>query len=360
MKKIAIIGTQGVPAKYGGFETMVENIITQKPAQEIEYTVFCSSKDYQKKLFRYKNTELKYVPLHANGVQSIPYDIISLIQVLLGKYDTVLILGISGCIFLPLFRLFSSKRIVVNIDGLEHRRGKWGKVTKRFLYLSESIAIRFANAIVVDNKGIQEYVDKNYHKPSTLIAYGGDHALKNVSEERQKEILHTYNLKPQTYSLAICRIEPENNCRLILEAFSKTNQTLVFIGNWQRSKYGRKLKEKYKNYAHISFIDSLYEIQTLYALRNHCKYYIHGHSAGGTNPSLVEAMFIGCPILAFNCVYNKETTGYKARYFKNENDIISLLSIDENEIRRNGKEMSKIASERYTWKSIIEKYEKLY
>ena len=133
MKQIAIVGIQGVPAKYGGFETLVENIIGDNCSPEVRYTVFCSGKDYATRLNTYKNVRLKYIPLfHANGVQSTPYDILSMLKCLHG-YDTVVILGVSGCIFLPVFRLLFRKRLVANIDGLEHRRAKWGKFTRWFL-----------------------------------------------------------------------------------------------------------------------------------------------------------------------------------------------------------------------------------
>ena len=157
MKKVAIIGTQGVPASYGGFETLVENIIGENCSNDIQYTVFCSGKDMPTRIKEHKGAELKYVGLRANGVQSIPYDIISMMRSIRG-YDTVLILGVSGCIFLPIFKLFCRKRVIVNIDGLEYRRAKWKGWVKKFLKLSEKIAIRFADVIITDNKGIQDYV----------------------------------------------------------------------------------------------------------------------------------------------------------------------------------------------------------
>ena len=120
-RRVAIVGTQGVPANYGGFESLVENLID---SDNMEYTVFCSSKDMQSRMDTYKGAKLKYIPLKANGVQSIPYDILSLISAIWG-YDVVLILGVSGAIFLPIFRLFSRAKVVTNVDGLEHRRGVW-------------------------------------------------------------------------------------------------------------------------------------------------------------------------------------------------------------------------------------------
>lgn len=353
MKKVAIIGTQGIPARYGGFETLVENLVTGKQNKNIEYTVYCSSKDIDTKIKTYHGCNLKYIPLHANGIQSIPYDIISMFRSL-SEYDTLLILGVSGCMFLPLLRLFCHKRIIVNIDGLEHRREKWGKTAKWFLLKSEAMAVKYADAIISDNKGIQQYVTDSYSKESMLIGYGGDHVLKDMSEERQKDILNQYNLESGQYAITVCRIEPENNCHIILEAFATTSLKLLFVGNWQHSEYGKKLLAKYSHCSNINMHSPVYDIDSLYALRNNAGIYIHGHSAGGTNPSLVEAMFFGHPILAYDCVYNRATTQNKALYFRNVSDLKGLLHTPIND-----HQLKEIASNNYKWEYIISQYENL-
>lgn len=355
MKKVAILGTQGVPAKYGGFETLVENIIGDNCSDDIKYTVFCSSKDMPAKIKEYKGAELRYVCLRANGVQSIPYDILSMMRSM-RKYDTILILGVSGCIFLPVFKLFCRKRTIVNIDGLEYRRAKWKKWVRKYLKLSEKIAVRFADVIITDNKGIQDYVKTEYKKDTTLIAYGGDHALIDITKEREAEILQQYSLEKEGYSLSVCRIEPENNCHITLEAFKNSNKRLVFIGNWERNGYSKKLKEEYSSCSNITLLNSIYNLEILYTLRNNASYYIHGHSAGGTNPSLVEAMFFGRPILAFDVIYNRETTQQKARYYTTANELKNLLE----EGVDNGKELRDVACSQYTWAQIAKEYEALY
>ena len=355
MKKVAIIGTQGVPANYGGFETLVENIIGDNCSGDVQYTVFCSSKDMPAKTGEYRGARLKYVPLRANGVQSIPYDIVSMMRSMCG-YDTILILGVSGCVFLPVFKLFCRKRIIVNIDGLEYRRAKWKPWVKKFLKLSEKIAVRFANVIITDNKGIQDYVREEYCKETTLIAYGGNHALIDITEEREKEILQQHNLEKRGYCMSVCRIEPENNCHMTLEAFKNNKEKLVFIGNWNRNGYSRKLKEEYSGIDNIMLLDSIYDLEILHSLRHNAKYYIHGHSAGGTNPSLVEAMFFGCPILSFDVVYNRETTKNKAHYYSNAEELTALIAQGVD----NGKELKEVACEEYTWAKIAKEYETLY
>lgn len=353
MKKVAIVGTRGVPANYGGFETLVENIIDYCPS-DVKYTIFCSGKDLKSKRDVYKGCELKYIPLHANGMQSIPYDILSLCKCT--KFDCILILGTSGCAFLPIFRLFFRKKIIVNIDGLEFRRPKWGKVAKAILRFSTFTALHFADTIISDNKGIKDWVSQKYNKDSVLIAYGGNHVLREISRENQEKHLEKYGIRPGEYSVSVCRIEPENNCHMILEAFSQSNKKLVFIGNWQHSEYSRKLKKQYESNPGIIMLTEIYDLDILFSLRNNAEFYIHGHSAGGTNPSLVEAMFFGKPIMAFDVIYNRETTRNKARYFKNAESLKSLIQRDD----LKGDEMKSIAEKEYTWKSISAQYADLY
>lgn len=355
MKKIAIVGTQGVPARYGGFESLVENIIGDNCSPDIQYTVFCSGKDMPNKRETYKGCCLKYLPLRANGIQSIPYDMLSMLRTIRG-YDVILVLGISGCVFLPLLKILSRGKIIVNIDGLEHRREKWGKFARNFLRFSESLAIRFADVIITDNKGIQNYVRDRYQTKTELIAYGGNHVLRNVPIDRQMEILQQYGLQKREYAISVCRIEPENNCHLSLEAFSKSPVTFVFVGNWKHCDYSRELRYKYNQYKNILLLDSIYDLDTLYSLRANAAEYIHGHSAGGTNPSLVEAMFFGNPILCYDVVYNRETTANMACYFSTPDDLLRILSGKD----LSGSNMARFAQDNYTWKCIAEQYEALY
>ena len=356
MKKVAIVGIQGVPAKYGGFESLVENIIGDNCSPDIQYTVFCSGKDYKTHLKSYKGARLKYISaFRANGIQSVPYDILSMIKCVRG-YDDIVILGVSGCIFLPILRLLYHKRLIINIDGLEHKRDKWGKMAKKFLRFSEAMAVRYANVVIADNKGIQDYVKETYKKDSSLVAYGGDHAQRNLSEEQQIQLISKYGIVAGNYAVSLCRIEPENNSNLICDAFSESGKVLVFVGNWNHNEYGRSLKKKYESYRNIKMIDAVYDLDELYALRNQCSCYIHGHSAGGTNPSLVEAMFFGKPILTYDVVYNRETTENKAYYFKSKEQLIELL----HRKNKNGDNMREIAERRYVWKLVAKQYEALY
>lgn len=347
---VAVVGTVGLPSCYGGFESLVENLVSNRSPQ-INYEVFCSSKTYNSYPGTYNGAKLTYIPLKANGAQSIFYDIFSLILCLFKRPDVVLILGVSGCFFLPVFRVLSSSKVVTNIDGLEWKRAKWGGFTKKFLKLSESIAVRFSHLVITDNNAITNYVKSEYHVDSKTIAYGGDHAI----------ISHFDSAIKEDYALALCRIEPENNIDMILDAFSQTEFVIKFIGNWDSSSYGKDLKMKYQNYDNLILLDPIYDLDILFEIRKKCFLYIHGHSAGGTNPSLVEMMHFGTDILAYDCDFNRFSTEDKAEYFSNSSVLVNLLKDYYSErIPENGSVMKLIAERRYTWKVINEMYEKCF
>ena len=345
---IAIIGTVGVPACYGGFETLVENLLNEENSK---FSVYCSSRSYLLKPKSYKGAKLYYVALKANGIQSVLYDVTCFISALLKGYKELLMLGVSGAIILPLVRFFGSKAwVVTNIDGLEWKRDKWGRCARWFLKFSEKLAVKYSNEIVADNQSIADYVLKEYGVRSVVIAYGGDHAVtQNVTNDHDHA---------QSYALGLCRIEPENNVQVILDAFSKTCNKLVFIGNWDSSRYGRSLKEKYSIYPNLDLRDSEYNAVKLFKVRNKCCLYIHGHSAGGTNPSLVEMMHFAKPIVAFDCSYNRASLENKGRYFNSVDSLIKCISekADDSE----GNELFEIAKRRYTWKVVRSQYLALF
>ncbi|WP_312188633.1 DUF1972 domain-containing protein [Leclercia sp.] len=353
-KKVAVVGTVGVPACYGGFESLVQNLVDYQ-SKEIDYQVFCSSKKYDKKLERYRTAELIYLPVNANGPSSILYDILCLFVCLIKRPDVVLILGVSGCIFLPLYRLFSKSRVITNIDGLEWRRNKWSPLAKWFLKKSEKLAVMYSEVVISDNQAIAEYVEKEYGRKSEVIAYGGDHAV-TLDDEKVNN-----NNIAQKYFFALCRIEPENNIDMILESFAVSGEYLKFMGNWNNSTYGLELKNKYGVFSNIEILDPDYDISNLYILRKNCTAYIHGHSAGGTNPSLVEAMHFSIPVIAFDCSFNRYTTDNMALYFS---DSVSLQN-SVNELLKGyapnmGSNLKVYANEKYCWKNIAAFYERLF
>ena len=356
MRKVSIIGTVGLPAIYGGFETLAE-YLTKYLGKKYDITVYCSSKSYRHKIAQYNDAKLAYLPLNANGVQSITYDILAILKAI--RYaDTLLILGVSGCISLPFIKLISRKKIVVNIDGMEWKRNKWSKSAKWFLKFSEKLAVKYADVVITDNKVIQDYVLSEYGVENTLIAYGGDHA---VAAPLSKKLLSQYLYLDTNYAFTVCRIEPENNIHIILKAIAQQNNLpLILVGNWQASQYGMDLYAAYSGIKHIHLLNPIYDQAILNQIRSNCFIYLHGHSAGGTNPSLVEAMCLGLPIFAYAANYHIETTENAARYFSDSDDLKALIVNSHKEsLLANGLKMSAIATRRYQWKGIVEQYAKL-
>lgn len=346
MSCIKIVGTVGVPACYGGFETLVENLLDESDSEH-DITVYCSSKSYVERVSFYKNAKTKYIPLEANGLQSILYDTLSIFHAVTNGGGNVLILGVSGAVCLPLVRLFSRAQIITNIDGIEWRRDKWSSFAKWFLKFSEKVAVHYSDVVVSDNQAISDYVKKEYGIESTVIAYGGDHA---VTDELQ--------LSDQGYALALCRIEPENNVEMILEGFSHTDKKIIFIGNWDNSTFGREIRSKYSHFDNIKLLDPIYDVERLFEIRKACSFYIHGHSAGGTNPSLVEMMHFAKNIVAFDCDYNRASTEEQALFFSSVDELVEVIG--KSQTVEYGRALKEIAERRYTWKIVKEQYFSLF
>lgn len=354
MKSIAILGTVGIPASYGGFETLAENLARFHKTHSLEgsLTVYCSANKYAARTDNYLGAKLRYIRLNANGISSIFYDILSLISSIYYRSDIILLLGVSGAFSLPLIRLLSNARIVTNIDGIEWKRDKWKGVTRLFLRFSERMAVRYSHVVIADNTGIADHVRHSYGRDVHVIAYGGDHALLESIKPYEGHAL------PRRYAFALCRIEPENNVSMILEAFAANPELpLVFVGNWNNSAFGCALRERFAHNAHLHLLDPIYDVGVLRTLRGNAFVYVHGHSAGGTNPSLVEMMHFGIPILAFDCIFNRYTTEDGAIFFNDAESLrTSLVSMDTTEAAHIGADMRRIAQERYTWDTIGRTY----
>lgn len=354
MTSIAILGTVGIPASYGGFETLAENLVRfhEKYSLEGKLVVYCSATSYVERPTNFMGATLRYIGLNANGVSSIFYDIISLLSAIWHRSDVILLLGVSGAISLPLIRMLSRAQIVTNVDGVEWKRDKWNGAASSFLRLSERMAVRYSHEVVADNAGIAEHIKKSYGRNVHVIAYGGDHALQISSKPYDGPAL------PQRYGLALCRIEPENNVAMILEAFAaSTTLPLVFVGNWNNSAFGRELRQCYADHAHLYLLDPIYDVGVLRTLRGNATIYIHGHSAGGTNPSLVEMMHFGKPILAYDCIFNRHTTEDRAIFFKDADSLRRrLMNCTSNDAAYIGSVLRRIAEDRYSWDAIGQAY----
>ena len=358
-KRISIIGTVGLPAKYGGFETLTAHLVDNL-ADKHDITVYCSSKKYSKeeRLSTYKGAKLKYIPLNANGIQSIPYDTLSILRSLFNS-DILLILGVAGAWILPFVRLFTSKKIIISIDGIEWKREKWNILAKLYLRWAEKMAVKYSHADISDNESIQDYTAMRYGSVSTVIEYGADHTMQ--VKPNLKDIAN-YPFLADDYAFKVCRIEPENNVHMVLNAFSKRPDIkLVMVGNWDINTYGKTLKDKYASCENIILFDPIYDQRTIDLLRSNAKLYVHGHTAGGTNPSLVEAMYLGLPIISYGVSYNRTTTENRAIYFKSEVQLLEQLdSITLQRLNKVAQDMKEIADKRYTWALIADKYNFLF
>jgi glycosyltransferase involved in cell wall biosynthesis len=354
-KKIAVIGTVGIPAKYGGFETLAEHL-ARHMADEFELTVYCTKKKYPvgQRPKSHLGARLVYLPIDANGVWSIFYDCWSILHALFYA-DVLLVLGVSGGVLLPFVRRFTRKRIIVSIDGIEWKRDKWIRPAKWYLWWAEKTAVKYSHADISDNESIQDYTAFRYKTLSNVIEYGADHTIKVTASVAD---IGTYPFLLAPYAFKVCRIEPENNIHLVLEAFSRMKGLpLVMIGNWDNSEYGRALRRQYGAAEGIMLMDPVYDQTKLDLIRGNAALYIHGHSAGGTNPSLVEAMYLGLPVIAFHVSYNKTTTENKAWYFSSVEDLIRIVTgASAADLRQKAAQMKEIADRRYTWAVIARKY----
>ncbi|MHB1178468.1 MAG: DUF1972 domain-containing protein [Daejeonella sp.] len=352
---LAIVGTRGIPNNYGGFETLTEYLV-EYLVPHMEITVYCSSKDMDTSLKTYKGANLKYIPLSSHGSTGVLYDSIAFAEALL-TYDKVLFLGFGGGFILPFFQRYRSK-IILNLGGLDWKRNKWSGFAQGVIKTSERLLIRYSAQLVADNIGIRNYILDTYKRKSTLIAYGGDQAVKR---EPDQDSMGKYDFLENEYAFSVTRIQEDNNIDMMLDAFcSAQNIPLVMVGNWNNSAYGIRTKAKYTGRPNLFLLDAIYDREKLDILRSNCTVYIHGHSAGGTNPSLVEAMSLGLPVFAFASGYNEFTTENKAVYFKDCRELTALLHNYRNiDLRSMGLELQDIAHRQYRWEIVAGQYMKL-
>lgn len=348
--KIAIIGTVGVPARYGGFETLAEQLAHGISPASHKLVLYCQRSAYPELQASepFAGHRRVLLPLSANGAASMLHDMLAMAHAAwVERADTLLVLGYSGAWFLPLVRLLRPGALVVtNIDGMEWRRDKFGRYARALLRGLEWFATRFSHRVIADNAALVALARDMHGIEPRLIAYGGDHTV--VAPEP------FLDLEPG-YALSIARIEPENNCHLILAACARASARLVFVGNWAASAYGRELKECYAGSPTLTLLDPVYDVRKLASLRANSGPYIHGHSVGGTNPSLVEAIFYTDRILAYDCSFNRATLSDAGAYFANEQGLIQLLS--------SGRDVALIPDDalaalrdRYRWAEIVRAY----
>lgn len=364
---IAIIGSRGIPSKYGGFETFTEYISTEFAKNGYKIFVSCEHMDKEDRICEYNGVNLFYFPLKSpkGGLFRILYEFIYDVYSLWWasrRADVIYMLGYSASFFFFIPKLFG-KRLLVNPDGLEWKRSKFNPLIKSLLKLSERVMVFWTKEIVADSKNIKYYFDNKYRLNCYFIPYGVS-KIKKISWDENKI---DFNIIPKDYWLVVARLEPENNIEMIIEGYlkSKTKKSLVIVGNFASGKYEFLIKGLLKNKPDekkIIFTGGIYNPEKLNMVRQNCYGYIHGHSVGGTNPSLLEAMMMKSIIIAHDNEFNREVCGDFALYFNNS-DYLShkLAMIDSNREKfiEFGVQAHDRVLKKYSWDGVIKDYETL-
>ena len=326
--KIAILGTRGVPNYYGGFEQFAEffSVYLVEKGHEV-YVYNSHNHPFQEKTFHGVNILHKNDPEHKLGTfGQFIYDYNCIIDSRKRDFDIILQLGYtSNSVW---FFLLPKKSIIItNMDGLEWKRTKYSKPVQQFLKFAERLAAISSDYLVSDSLGIQKFLLERYKKESTYIAYGA-HPFSNPNEE----IIQKYNVSKGNYNMIMARFEPENNLDMVLEGVTlNEDKTPILVIGKHETKYGEYLKNKFKNNKNILFLGGIYNLEHLDNLRYFSNLYFHGHSVGGTNPSLLEAMASKALIVAHNNDFNKGILQENGYYFSNPEEVKNIL----NKIKKN-------------------------
>jgi glycosyltransferase involved in cell wall biosynthesis len=358
--RIALIGTRGVPASYGGFETCVEELGKRLAARGHEVTVYCRNSYYSERPESYLGMKLVYLPnLRKKSLDTLSHTFLSVLHAARHSFDVLMVFNAanSPTLFLP--RLLGAK-IAINTDGLEWKRGKWGAVARTYYKWSEWIATRLANRIVADSAGIRDYYAGTYGVESSTIAYGAP-----VSKSANPGLLEQFGLRPGEYFLQITRFEPENNPLLTIEAYRRlgTDKKLVLVGGVPYpSDYSRAIA------AHgdqkVILPGFVYDKEVLNELWCNCYAYVHGNEVGGTNPALLQTMGSGCFTIAIDVpfshdvlrdcgIFYEKNAGHLAAQMQWAIDHPGLLPPYQEKAKRR-------ISEEYTWDKVTDGYERLF
>ncbi|CEP94204.1 glycosyltransferase [[Clostridium] sordellii] len=382
MKHVFIIGSKGIPAKYGGFETFVEKLTEFKKNNNIKYHVSCLANNNNE--FQYNNARCFNVNVKNIGsARAVIYDIKALKEcvkyIKTNKLDNSIVY-ILACRIGPFVKKYKKElnsmgiKVYVNPDGHEWKRSKWNYIIRKYWKMSERLMVKNADLLVCDSKGIESYIKKyysQYNPKTTFIAYGADVYKSKLSDESQ-ELIEWYNefyIKPQQYYLIVGRFVPENNYEVMIREHikSKTDKDLVIISNVEENKFYKELlyKTKFDRDKRIKFVGTVYDQELLKKIRENAYGYYHGHEVGGTNPSLLESLSSTNLNILLDVVFNKEVGKNGALYFNKEYGNLSnviekadKLSIEEiKQLQVNAK---KRIDEEYTWDYVVNKYEQLF
>ncbi|HPJ09187.1 MAG TPA: DUF1972 domain-containing protein [Flavobacterium sp.] len=357
--KIAILGTRGVPNYYGGFEQFAEffSVYLVEKGHEV-YVYNSHNHPFQEKLFHGVHILHQNDPEHKMGTfGQFIYDYNCIIDSRKRNFDIILQLGYtSNSIWFPL--LPKKSIIITNMDGLEWKRTKYSRPVQQFLKFAERLAAMSSDYLVSDSLGIQSFLKKQYKKDSTFIAYGA-HPFEHPNEA----LLAHYDVEKGKYNMIMARFEPENNLDMVLEGVSLNEDdktTILVVGN-HNTKYGEYLKGKFKYFPHIRFIGGVYNIDHLDNLRYFSNLYFHGHSVGGTNPSLLEAMASKALVIAHDNDFNKGILKDNAYYFSSAAQVTNILkTIQKNDNLPMVESNYEAIINEYNWEKINGEYLQLF
>lgn len=382
MHNIFIMGSKGIPSNYGGFETFVDELISRRKNKKIQYYVSCLSDE--NKISVYNEAICLHIKTpKISSATAVLYDLLSLNQILnyieKNKVQNPIIY-ILACRIGPFLRFYKNRikknnvRILLNPDGNEWKRSKWPFTIRKYWKFSEKIMLKHADLVVCDSKGIEAYIKKEYGnnvKGTTYIAYGSETVFQlNRQDEVNFENWKTEkNISDNEYYLVVGRFVPENNYELIIKEFMKTKskKRLVIITNHQNSKYFNQLLKK-TNFdldKRITFVGTVYNKSLLYLIRKNCFAYLHGHSVGGTNPSLLEALSTTKLNILFDVSFNREVGEDSCLYFSDKVDNLKNLidiseEMSEKELGVYNIKSSEVINNRFTWDFIVNEYENLF
>lgn len=360
--KIAIIGTRGIPNRYGGFEQFAEELGTSLVKNGHEVIVF-NPRDHSYaeaefngvKIIRQKEN-LQFIP----ALSTLLYDYFCLKAALKLNPDILFSCGYSSALFLRVLKNPEKVPVIIHMDGMEWQREKWGWIARIFLKWNEKLAIRWADGQIVDHPEILKYFLTKYEVKTKYIPYGANIVANQTEEGRKKSEDFEFLDKKKEYFLVISRLEPENHIEIILQAWlnSKQDHLMVIVGD-TGTKHGNFLLKKYARFQNITFLGSIFDKNILDSLRRNCKAYIHGHSVGGTNPSLLEAMAMSCFIFAHDNIYNRNVLGKNAIFFSDVTmlaDFFSSINRHMDYKKKFSKRNHLKIQKEYNWEKVTKQY----
>lgn len=349
--KIAILGTRGIPNNYGGPETNAELLSPIFLRLKHEVTVY-SPDEHPYQESHWQGIRIKHVYNKESSLGiwgTLIYDYLCLKDAVKSDYDIILELGYVPCaIFFPLFSNRRAK-LVTNMDGLEWKRSKWNFVLQRFAELTEALGAKYSDSLISDNEAIRTYLQQKYGKDSHFIPYGA-----TLPGEPDPTHLLEREVESKHYYMLIARLEPENNIESILDGYLRSGSSDPFLVVGKTgTRYGRFLMSRYQSQDNIRFVGGIYDYDRLSSLRRHAKLYFHGHSVGGTNPSLVEAMASNALIVAHDNPFNRSVLESNAFYFTSDKDVTNIIRSDTDSSREAfvSRNKDKVSSH-YDWEKV--------